>query len=92
MKECRSTTDPWCQLTKEPADSRTIHKSTREVSIDTLQAASLIDSVNQESTERNTTPWIDITCEKAEKVEVLILSLNENGVLRGEEGRTRNNA
>ena len=48
--------------------------------------------MNQESTERNTTPWIDITCEKAEKVEVLILSLNENGVLRDEEGRTRNNA
>nr|VDD23167.1 unnamed protein product [Brassica oleracea] len=33
---------------KEPADSRTIRKSTREESIDTLQAAS-IDSVNQAS-------------------------------------------
>ncbi|KAF3582990.1 hypothetical protein DY000_02031743 [Brassica cretica] len=33
---------------KKPADSRTIHKSTREESIDTLQAAS-IDSVNQKS-------------------------------------------
>ncbi|KAF3489026.1 hypothetical protein F2Q69_00055690 [Brassica cretica] len=33
---------------KEPADSRTIRKSTREASIDTLQAAS-IESVNQAS-------------------------------------------
>ena len=33
---------------KEPADSRTIRKSTREESIDTLQVAS-IDSVNQAS-------------------------------------------
>ncbi|KAF3527261.1 hypothetical protein DY000_02040933 [Brassica cretica] len=37
---------------KEPADSRTIHKSTREESIDTLQAAS-IDIVNQTSNETN---------------------------------------
>ncbi|KAF2596598.1 hypothetical protein F2Q68_00010304 [Brassica cretica] len=43
---------------KEHADSRTIRKSTREASIDTLQASS-IDS--------NTTPSIDITCGKAEK-------------------------
>ena len=33
---------------KEPADSRTIRKFTREASIDTLQAAS-IDNVNQAS-------------------------------------------
>ncbi|KAF2571910.1 hypothetical protein F2Q70_00004176 [Brassica cretica] len=33
---------------KEPADSRTICKSTREASIDTLQVAS-INSVNQTS-------------------------------------------
>ncbi|KAG2282758.1 hypothetical protein Bca52824_053978 [Brassica carinata] len=33
---------------KEPADSRTICKSTREVSIDTLQATA-IDSMNQAS-------------------------------------------
>ncbi|KAG2247513.1 hypothetical protein Bca52824_087141 [Brassica carinata] len=76
---------------KEPADSHTIRKSTREVSIDTLQAAA-IDSVNQESIDSNTMLSIDITCEKAEKVEVLIMSLDENGVLRDEEGRTRNSA
>ena len=35
---------------KEPADSRTIRKSTREESIDTLQAASK-DSVNQKMIE-----------------------------------------
>ncbi|KAF3593951.1 hypothetical protein DY000_02020533 [Brassica cretica] len=33
---------------KKPADSRTIRKSTREESIDTLQAT-MIDSVNQKS-------------------------------------------
>ncbi|KAF3533209.1 hypothetical protein DY000_02039675 [Brassica cretica] len=53
---------------KEPADSHTIRKSTREVSIDTLQAAA-IDSVNQESIDSNTMLSIDITCEKAENVE-----------------------
>uniref|UniRef100_A0A0D3A9X0 Uncharacterized protein n=1 Tax=Brassica oleracea var. oleracea TaxID=109376 RepID=A0A0D3A9X0_BRAOL len=37
---------------KESADSRTIHKSTREESIDTLQAAS-IDIVNQTSNDTN---------------------------------------
>ncbi|KAF3559077.1 hypothetical protein F2Q69_00014059 [Brassica cretica] len=54
---------------KKPADSRTIRKSTREESIDTLQAAS-IDSVNQKS----------------------INNVDENGMLRDKEGRTRNNA
>ena len=75
----------------EPADSRTICKSTRDVSIDTLQAAA-IDSVNQESIDNKTTPSINITCEKAEKVEVLILSIDENGVQRDEEGRARNSS
>jgi len=40
---------------KEPADSHTIRKSTREVSINTLQATA-IDSVDQKSIDRNTTP------------------------------------
>ncbi|XP_033143572.1 serine-rich adhesin for platelets-like [Brassica rapa] len=53
---------------KEPADSCTIRKSTREVSIDTFQATS-IDSVNQKSIDNITTPSIHITCEKAGKVE-----------------------
>ncbi|KAG5388456.1 hypothetical protein IGI04_029997 [Brassica rapa subsp. trilocularis] len=53
---------------KEPADSCTIRKSTREVLIDTLQATA-IDSVNQKSIDNITTPSIHITCEKAEKVE-----------------------
>ncbi|KAF3571441.1 hypothetical protein F2Q69_00059589 [Brassica cretica] len=35
---------------------------------------------------------IFITYEKIEKVEVLILSLDETGILRDEEGRTRNSA
>ncbi|KAF3570948.1 hypothetical protein F2Q69_00058699 [Brassica cretica] len=56
---------------KESADSRTIRKSTREASIDTLQATT-IDSVNQKSIDSNTTPSINITCEKTEKVEILI--------------------
>ncbi|KAF3570172.1 hypothetical protein F2Q69_00059645 [Brassica cretica] len=34
----------------------------------------------------------DITCEKAEKVEVLILKVDENDMLRDEEGHTRNSA
>ena len=56
---------------KESADSRTIRKSTREASIDTLQATT-IDSVNQKSIDSNTMPSINITCEKTEKVEILI--------------------
>ncbi|KAF3544951.1 hypothetical protein DY000_02007940 [Brassica cretica] len=62
---------------KEPADSRTIHKSTNEASIDTLQAAS-IDSVNQASSET-----IQLVSDN---------TVDENGMLREEEGRTRNNA
>ncbi|KAF2577454.1 hypothetical protein F2Q68_00004675 [Brassica cretica] len=53
---------------KESAGLCMIRKSTREVSIDTLQAAA-IDRVNQKSIDSNTTPSIDITCEKTEKVE-----------------------
>ncbi|KAF2602235.1 hypothetical protein F2Q70_00025781 [Brassica cretica] len=56
---------------KEPARLCTIRKSTREESIDTLQATA-IDSVNQKSIDSNTMPSIDITYKKAEKVEILI--------------------
>ena len=56
---------------KEPAGLCTIRKSTREELIDTLQETT-IDNVNQKSTDSNTTPSLDITCEKAEKVEILI--------------------
>ena len=61
---------------KEPAGLCMIRKSTREVSIDTLQATA-IDKVNQKSIDGNTTPSIEITCEKAENVEVLIPSIAE---------------
>ncbi|KAG5393742.1 hypothetical protein IGI04_023705 [Brassica rapa subsp. trilocularis] len=97
---------------KEPADSRTIRKSTREESIDTLQATT-IDNMNQKSidTDHLTSIYIvhpmsidtahqpsidiihlpsDTTCLEAGKVEVLILKVNVNGMLRDEEGRTRN--
>ncbi|KAF3565751.1 hypothetical protein DY000_02016304 [Brassica cretica] len=66
---------------KEPSGLRTIRKSTREVSIDILQAT-VIDKVNQKSIDRNTTP----------SIEVLILSPDKNEVLRDEEGRARNSA
>ena len=61
---------------KEPASLCTIRKSIREVSINTLQATA-IDKVNQKSIDGNTTPSIEITCEKAENVEVLIPSIAE---------------
>ncbi|KAF3553129.1 hypothetical protein F2Q69_00013053 [Brassica cretica] len=61
---------------KEPAESRTIRKSRREESIDTLQETA-IDSVNQKSIDNSKTPSIDITCEKAEKVEVLIVERDD---------------
>ncbi|KAF3519030.1 hypothetical protein DY000_02058645 [Brassica cretica] len=73
-------------LKKEPAGSSKIRKSTREVSIDTLQTTA-IDSVNHKSIDINTTPSIDTTCEKVEKVKILILSRDKNGVLRDEEDR-----
>ncbi|WZZ63661.1 hypothetical protein YC2023_075031 [Brassica napus] len=57
-------------LKKEPAGSSKIRKSTREVSIDTLQATA-IDSVNHKSIDIKTTPSIDTTCEKVEKVDDL---------------------
>ncbi|KAF3591251.1 hypothetical protein DY000_02022475 [Brassica cretica] len=81
---------------KEPTDSCTIHKSKRAVN--TLQTA--IDrKENQVSTDTNTNTSlsidtntslsIDATCRETEIVEVLILTIDENGVLRDEEGRAR---
>ncbi|KAF2561734.1 hypothetical protein F2Q70_00016778 [Brassica cretica] len=61
---------------KESAGLCTICKFTREESIDTLQATS-IDRVNQKSIDSNTTPLIDIACEKAEKVEILIVERDD---------------
>ena len=61
---------------KESAGLCTICKSTREESIDTLQATA-IDRVNQKSIDSNTTPLIDIACEKAEKVEILIVERDD---------------
>ncbi|WZZ70939.1 hypothetical protein YC2023_082309 [Brassica napus] len=140
---------------KEPADSRTIRKSTREELIDTLQAAS-IDSVNQalndtiqlvsdntvhhgtvhystvhhdtvhpntiylasidtvhppsndtvhplsidtvhissiDTVHRDTVHPVknNTTCGETEKIDVLILKVEGNGMLRDEECRIRNN-
>ncbi|KAL0678156.1 hypothetical protein Bca4012_006137 [Brassica carinata] len=69
---------------KELADSHTIRKSTREESIDTLQAAS-IDSVNQASNDTIQLVENNSTCGETEKIEVLILKVDENGMLRDEQ-------
>ncbi|KAF3557103.1 hypothetical protein F2Q69_00012549 [Brassica cretica] len=61
---------------KEPAGLCTIRKSTREESIDTLQATA-IDSVDPKSIDGNTTPSTDSTWEKAEKFEVLIVERDD---------------
>ncbi|KAF2587546.1 hypothetical protein F2Q70_00036370 [Brassica cretica] len=57
-------------------------------SIDTAHQPS-IDTVHPPSTDIVHLPS-DTTCLEAEKVEVLILTVDENGMLRDEEGRTRN--
>ncbi|KAL0689421.1 hypothetical protein Bca4012_089099 [Brassica carinata] len=76
---------------KESAGLCMIRKSTREVPIDTLQAAA-IDSVHHQSIDTRQTMKNDTTCGETEKVEVLILKVDENGMLRDKEGRTRNSA
>ncbi|KAF2535945.1 hypothetical protein F2Q68_00021747 [Brassica cretica] len=128
---------------KEPAGLCTIRKSTREVSIDTLQAEA-IDSVHHQSIDTRQTTTIDranqpdcsidtvhpssidtihppsidtvhppsidtvhpgtvhpdtvylvkndTTCGETEKIEVLILKVEGNEMLRDEEGRIRNSA
>ncbi|KAF2582391.1 hypothetical protein F2Q68_00005229 [Brassica cretica] len=62
----------------------TIHPT----SIDTTHQPS-IDTVHPPSTDTVHLPS-DTTCLEAAKVEVLILTVDENGMLRDEEGRTRN--
>lgn len=60
---------------KDPADSHAYHKSKMAISINTPQTA--IDSVSQVSDE--TLPGsVDTSCGKTKKVEVLILSFDEN--------------
>ena len=91
-------------LLVEPLDlERVIHKSKRAV--DTLQAAietvhstsidtahePSIDTVHPPSTD-TIHPPSDTTCLETEKIEVLILKVDENGMLGDEEGRTRNSA
>ena len=56
--------------------------------IDTAHQPS-IDTVHPPSTD-TVHPPSDTTCLEAEKVDVLILMVDENGMLRDEEGRTRN--
>uniref|UniRef100_A0A0D3D7V5 Uncharacterized protein n=1 Tax=Brassica oleracea var. oleracea TaxID=109376 RepID=A0A0D3D7V5_BRAOL len=67
-----------------PTSIDTVHQSTidtaHQPSIDTVHLPS-IDTVHLPS---------DTTCLEAENVEVLILMVDENGMLRDEEGRTRN--
>ncbi|KAF3559934.1 hypothetical protein F2Q69_00015941 [Brassica cretica] len=76
----------------------TVHLS----SIDTVHPAS-VDTVHSDTVHRDTVyhdtvhhgtvhPMTDTTCLEAEKVEVLTLKVDENGMLRDKEGRTRNNA
>lgn len=62
-----------------------------EVSTDTLQAAS-IDIVNHVSNDTTHQVSVDTICMRTEKAGVLILSIDENGVLRDREGRARNSA
>ncbi|KAF2534032.1 hypothetical protein F2Q70_00030096 [Brassica cretica] len=89
-------------LLVEPLDlERVIHKSKRAVdtlqaAIDTVHSTSIdtahepsIDTVHPPSTD-TIHPPSDTTCLETEKVEVLILTVDENGMLRDEEGRTRN--
>ncbi|KAF3612247.1 hypothetical protein DY000_02047979 [Brassica cretica] len=81
---------------KEPVDSRTIRKSTREVSIDTLQTAA-IDSLNQAPND-TVHPVSNNTVQPAPIDTVhpyTVLpdtnhpeTVDENGSLRDEEGRT----
>ncbi|KAF3574929.1 hypothetical protein F2Q69_00058832 [Brassica cretica] len=78
------TIHPMSIDTIHPPSTDTIHPT----SIDTVHQPS-IDTVHLPST--NTVhPPSDCTCLEAEKVEVLILKVDKNGMLRDEEGRTRN--
>ncbi|KAF2561541.1 hypothetical protein F2Q70_00015462 [Brassica cretica] len=51
------------------------------------------DTVHHDTVHRGTVhPMTDTTCVEKKKVEVLILKVDENGLLRDEAGRTRNSA
>ena len=52
------------------------------------------DTVHPNTVHRDTVHSVknDTTCGEAERIEVLILKVDENGMLRDEEGRTRNSA
>ncbi|KAF2600357.1 hypothetical protein F2Q68_00009850 [Brassica cretica] len=69
---------------------QTLIDTVHPTSIDTAHQPS-IDTAHQPSI--NTIhPPSDTTCLEAEKVEVLILKVDENGMLRDEEDRTRSSA
>nr|VDD09282.1 unnamed protein product [Brassica oleracea] len=82
-----------------PASIDTIHLT----SIDTVHPASIdtvhCDTIHSDTVQPSTVHpdtvhpvENDTTCEEAEKIEVLILKVYENGTLRDEEGRTHNSA
>lgn len=73
---------------EEPTDLRVSHKSTRLVSLDTLQAA--IDTAKYQVLSDTYPVSIDTARGKTTKGEVLILETDKDGVLRDEEGRARN--
>ncbi|KAF3517651.1 hypothetical protein DY000_02061609 [Brassica cretica] len=94
----RSNKGIWLLLV-EPLDlERMIHKSKRAV--DTLQAAigsveiqASIDTIHPASVDTVHPMSIDtVQPTETEKIEVLILKVDENEMLRDEEGRTLNNA
>ncbi|KAF2567387.1 hypothetical protein F2Q68_00026007 [Brassica cretica] len=74
-----------------PASIDTIHLT----SIDTVHCDTIHpDTVKPGTVHHDTVHPVenDTTCEEAEKIEVLILKVDENGTLRDEEGCTHNNA
>ena len=88
--------------TIHPASIDTVHlmsiDTVQRTSIDTVHSPSIdtvhqpsIDTIHPPSTD-TVHPPSDTTCLEAEKVEVLILTVDENGMLRDQEGRTRNSA
>ena len=90
-------------LKKEPADSCPIHPDT--VHLDTVHTNTVhLDTVHPHTVHHNTVhsgtvhPGTvhpvknDTTYGETERIEVLILKVDENGMLRNEECRTRNNA
>ena len=85
------TVHPTSIDTDHPTSIDTVHLTSIDTfhltSIDTAHPKS-IDTANPTSIDTVHPPF-DPTCLEAEKVEVLILQVDENGMLRDEEGRTR---